>query len=366
MLARHVALVSQTSHVRLDQLAVAAAAIQKQITRDFGPIWEVDADVVAFRRLSDVPLGYWPIIIRDDIHEQGARGIHLNKQNGQPFALVQFSQNWTLTTSHECLEMLADPSGNRTQAGNSVKPEQGRVEYLVEVCDPSEAAEFGYSVNGVPVSDFYTPNFFDPVGAPGVLYSFTGAITEPRKVLDGGYLSWLDPESRHLWQLFVEGGQPDFKDRGEVPGDMENLRSFSDRHSATYRTKAMTKRPMRENLILTNKAAPFYGAPAADLDRAHAAHAAMLQKLIGKPFPASKEDIRQAQRQLRELDIYNGPEHGDLDSDFKKALRKFRDRFGLVAWLAAASDDNDRPNNPVSGALAAGGGDNDIGNNNVA
>src|SRR5262249_37414244 len=150
---------SQTNHVRLNQLAVAAAAIQKQITRDFGPIWELDADVAAFGELSDVPLGYWPIVIREDIRID-AQGIHLNKQNGQPFALVQFSKNWTLTTSHECLEMLADPSGNRTQAGNSIKAGQGRVAYVVEVCDPCEAARFAYSVNGVLVSDFYTPNFF--------------------------------------------------------------------------------------------------------------------------------------------------------------------------------------------------------------
>src|SRR5271165_6818777 len=115
MLARHVALVSQTSKVRSDKLAVASAAIQKQITRDFSPIWEIDADVAAFRKLSDVPLAYWPIVILDDGIPDHAHGIHLNRQNGQPFALVKFSDNWTLTASHECLEMLADPSGNRTQ-----------------------------------------------------------------------------------------------------------------------------------------------------------------------------------------------------------------------------------------------------------
>jgi hypothetical protein len=280
MLARHVALVSQTEHVALEQLVVAAAAIQKQITRDFGPIWGIDADVAAFGKLADVPLGYWPIILRNDIHEQGAQGIHLNKKNGQPFALVQVSDNWTLTTSHECLEMLADPSGNRTQAGNSVMRGQGRVAYLVEVCDPCEAADFAYSVNGVPVSDFYTPNFFDPVGAPSGRYSFTGAITQPHQVLNGGYLSWVDPESNNLWQLFVSNNEPDFQNRGPVPDGMETLRSLSDQHSEQHRMIAMTKRPMREGLILTNKAAPFHGTPRAHLDRAHQAHANILQEAV--------------------------------------------------------------------------------------
>ena len=114
------------------------------------------------------------------------------------------------------------PSGNKIQAGNSIMLGQGRVQYIVEVCDPSEAAEFAYSVNGVVVSDFYTPHFFDPVAAAGVRYSFTGAITQPRQVLDGGYLSWPTLETRHLFQVFVNSGQSDFEDRGQLPPDFKN------------------------------------------------------------------------------------------------------------------------------------------------
>jgi hypothetical protein len=286
MLTHQIALVSQTRRVTLDQLAIVGAALQKQLTRDFSPIWGIGADVSAFGRLSHVPLGYWPIVIRDDIHIN-AQGIHLNKENGQPFALVQFSNNWTLTTSHECLEMLADPSGNKIQAGNSIMPGQGRVQYLVEVCDPSEAAEFGYSVNGVLMSDFYTPNFFDPVAAPGVRYSFTGAIDQPRRVLDGGYLSWFDPETRHLFQVFVNGGESDFEDRGPLPEGFGNLRSFSDRQSAPYRVKAMTGE-IPKGLILTGAATEavtgFRAAanPEVDLDRAHAAAAEIWQREIDR------------------------------------------------------------------------------------
>jgi hypothetical protein len=183
MLLNQIALVSQTNRVTFGQLALVSAALQKQMGRDLKPIWEIDSSVDAFERLQDVPLGYWPIVIRDDISFD-AQGIHLNKANGQPFALVKFSNNWSLTTSHESLEMLVDPSGNRTAAGDSVKPGQGRVEFLVEVCDPSEAAQFGYAINGVLVSDFYTPEYFDPIAANGVRYSFVGAITKPRQVLN--------------------------------------------------------------------------------------------------------------------------------------------------------------------------------------
>ena len=45
------------------------------------------------------------------------------------------------------------------------------------------------------VSDFYTPDFFDPVPVSSVRYSFTGAIKSPRTVLKDGYISW--PRSDH-------------------------------------------------------------------------------------------------------------------------------------------------------------------------
>ncbi|MGZ4740878.1 MAG: hypothetical protein ACXVLM_16680, partial [Ilumatobacteraceae bacterium] len=122
-----VALVSQTTKVGLDEVSVVAAALQKQVTRDFGPIWNIQATVSAFSKLAQVPLGYWPVIVRDDIKQQGAAGFHSNKKSGQPFALVQYDTNWALTASHETLEMLADPSGNRTVASNSLKTGQGRV-----------------------------------------------------------------------------------------------------------------------------------------------------------------------------------------------------------------------------------------------
>jgi hypothetical protein len=184
MSLEHVAVVSQTKMIPLKRLMVVAAALQKQVTRDFRPHWSTEATVDAFGDLHDVPLGYWHIVVRDDI-PYNAAGIHLNSDNGQPFALVRYSTNWPLTVSHECLEMLADPFGSRIMAGNSIKKGQGRVEYLVEVCDPSEAPQFGYTVNGVLLSDFYTERFFDPVRSSGVQYSFTGAIRQPRQVLEG-------------------------------------------------------------------------------------------------------------------------------------------------------------------------------------
>jgi hypothetical protein len=190
--------------INVSELTRVAAALSKQVNRDFRPLWGVDATVDAFAKLEDVEIDYWPMIIVQDV--PGAAGVHLDR-DGQPFALIEHSGQWSLTASHECLEMLADPFGNRLVASDlldqavALGQEPHRVRYLVEVCDPPEAGQFAYTVNGVLVSDFYTPHFFDPVQSSGVRYSFTGAIDGPRKVLDGGYISWEDPTDGHWRQI---------------------------------------------------------------------------------------------------------------------------------------------------------------------
>src|SRR5215472_1066650 len=217
-LVRQVALVSQSSQIPAGDVAKVSAALQKQVTRDLAPIWDISATVDSFEKLEDVPPGYWPIIIMDDIQTSGAAGVHEDK-DGQPFALVTAGDldTWSLTASHETIEMLVDPSGNRIVAGDSPKNDQGRVTFLVEPCDPSEAADFGYSVNGILVSDFYTPRYFDPVAASGVRYSYTGAIKEPHQVLHGGYLSWKDSATDHWWQeTFFSGSESSFRDIGPI------------------------------------------------------------------------------------------------------------------------------------------------------
>lgn len=226
MLVRQLALVSETRKVSFSALSRVGAALQKQATRDLAPIWQVKATVDSFASLDEVPVGYWPIIItEEDLGD--AAGIHEDKE-GQPFALVGFANGWALTASHEVCEMLVDPFGNRLMAGPSPKKGQGRVEFLVEVCDPSEDTPFAYRVNGIVVSDFYTPNYFDPVAAAGVRYSFTGAIKFPRQVLKNGYLSWHDPVTDHWFQeTFFSGTKSRFRDIGKIDAQSsENLRAM--------------------------------------------------------------------------------------------------------------------------------------------
>src|SRR5690242_18160382 len=97
----HVALVSRAQGISQSALSRAGSAIQKQVLRDFGPIWGIQATVDSFPHLEDVPLGAWPVVILEKIDE-GALGYHVDK-NGQPYALVKHTAGWEQTVSHEVL-----------------------------------------------------------------------------------------------------------------------------------------------------------------------------------------------------------------------------------------------------------------------
>ena len=214
-LPMHVALVSEmdASELSFSELATVSAALSKQVSRDFAPIWGVNATVDAFPSLDDVPPGYWPVTIKADIDDPTAAGFHTDK-NGNPFALVLYSPSWSLTASHETLEMLADPFGNRVVSSISPVDNKTRVEILVEVCDPSEDAQFSYTIDGVAVSDFYTPHYLDPATSDGVRYGFTSALSKARQVLKGGYISFHDLATDHWMQLNLLKAKPEVLDLG--------------------------------------------------------------------------------------------------------------------------------------------------------
>src|SRR5260370_37443763 len=139
---RRVASVSESNNAQMSDLLRVSAALQKQASRDLAPIWEISATVDAFAKLEDVPAGYWPMIIKDNIGYNAA-GIHMDK-DGQPFALISAADSvdeWSLTASHEMCEMLVDPSGDRQMTRDSPKSAQGRVNFLVEVCEPPGAPD---------------------------------------------------------------------------------------------------------------------------------------------------------------------------------------------------------------------------------
>jgi len=235
-----VAVVSESPAVPLDEVARVCAALQKQVVRDLGPLWDLDGTVDAFARLEDVPTGYWPVIVRDDIGFESA-GVHCDK-HGQPLALVTAGPDWSLTASHEIVEMLVDPFGRRLIAGWSPLEEQGRVEFLVEVADPVSDPSLAYTVNGVRVSDFCTPRYFDPEPVAGAQFSFAGHISAPREVLRGGYLTWHDPVGDDWWQQsWFDGAAPTIAALGRIEDVLCGLRSAVDAITARRRNRRAGK-----------------------------------------------------------------------------------------------------------------------------
>jgi predicted ester cyclase len=228
MLPIYITLVYEGSSVSTRELTRVAAALDKQVTRDIGPIWSVEATVNPAFSLDDVPVGSWPIILVEDAGDPRVLGYHRDGF-GQPYAKVALTDSWSLTASHECLEMLVDPFGDRMVPGPSLKEGEGRVSYLVEVCDPVQSSECSYTVNDVMVSDFVTPRFYDPLAASGVRYSFTGNTPGPRGVLEDGYITWRNQTNEHMMQFHVRrGGGQGYTDLGRLEGFAGSVREFVD------------------------------------------------------------------------------------------------------------------------------------------
>ena len=236
MLTRYIALVAEKADITMAELSAVAGALQKQAIRDFGPAWGVLKAIVSpYKRLADVPLGYWPIVVKDRLDRPDAAGYH-EDEHGQPCSLVLRTDDWTVTASHEMLEMLADPWGRHLVSGPSPCHPGHQVRFLVEVCDPCPDAT--YQVDGVTVSDFYTPRFFDPASAPDVRYSHRGRITEPRQVLKGGYLTWYDPALRQWWRrAWFSGDKPTDAHIPIPPIRAGNIRAAIDQHFAGVKAR---------------------------------------------------------------------------------------------------------------------------------
>lgn len=225
MLHQLIAVVADARTTDIKALTQAVAAIQKQVDRDVFPLWNVQTSISVFTDPKHIPVGYWPVTLV--AQAGGDLGFHQD-EHGQPSSTVEMAGDWTVTLSHECIEMLVDPYGNRMVPGDSPVASQGRVNFLVEVCDPCQGS--GYTVNGIKVSDFYTPHYFDPVRVQGTRYSYTGSLQAPREVLKGGYLSWMTPATGDWWQRVNRTGVTEDKAVTARKGKGVSNRQFIDKY----------------------------------------------------------------------------------------------------------------------------------------
>jgi hypothetical protein len=227
-----VVLIDKTKKIDPVLLHAAADALDYQVSKHLASTWAgISASVSAVPSLAAMPAHAWPVFLVKTLppHEGG---FHMDKHN-QPYAKVIASahdDSWTIDASHEIVEMLVDPFGNRMEAsqaiaieGDDVVDAEGVFQYLVEACDPCEANQFAYDINGIAVSDFITPNYYDASPTPGAKYSYKGNITRPRQMLEGGYISYVQPDGSWRQILWVEPGPPQYRDLGGL-NDVRSLR----------------------------------------------------------------------------------------------------------------------------------------------
>lgn len=233
-----IALVDDTKRIGQDELAHATLALNAQLAdiREHYPA--VPPTTVGM--YYEVTPNMWSIRIREQLDDPGALGYHTDDHH-QPYALVELTDDWTVTVSHELAEMVVDPWGSRMHGARLPSGLEGdfarfglhgpkqHVHYLLEVCDPCEAT--AYEVNGVRVSDFLLPAWYrsNPRRLPS--YSFEGSITAPRQVNDGGYVSFANPDGE-WFQVFNQGGALQVKDLGRFDrASWGSLRAFADAHA---------------------------------------------------------------------------------------------------------------------------------------
>ncbi len=97
--------------------------------------------------------------------------------------------------SHELLEMLVDPGINLMAQGPDPSQRSDPTAlafYMYEVCDPCEADQYGYEIDGVTVSDFVHPSWFG--GVQTSKFDENDQISRPFEIPSGGYIGVWTPQ----------------------------------------------------------------------------------------------------------------------------------------------------------------------------
>jgi hypothetical protein len=206
-------------------------ALQKQVSEHFAPAWGVDAALNFVAQGSNPPAGYWWLVVLDDSDQAGALGYHDLTNEGLPMGKVfagsdlKYGSEWTVTASHELLEMLADPNINLTvfiQKNDS----SGRL-YAYEVCDACEADNLGCRINNILVSDFVYPSWFEDFRTPNsTQFDYGQHLTQPLQLATDGYIGIFDVTSGNGWTQLTAQHRTHARVRGETGSRRERRRTI--------------------------------------------------------------------------------------------------------------------------------------------
>jgi hypothetical protein len=173
----------------------------------------------------------WWLVILDNSDLATALGYHDLTNEGLPLGKVfagsdiRMGYQWTVTASHELLEMLVDPY---ISLAAFIQPDANTSTlYAYEVADACESDDRGYNIDGVLVSDFVFPTWFQTSRAPGsVQFDFCKHIQAPLQLLPGGYIGVFNLASSTGWhQITAEEGRFKYEMRPHLGSRRERRRT---------------------------------------------------------------------------------------------------------------------------------------------
>ncbi|NDZ15648.1 hypothetical protein C7T35_17320 [Variovorax sp. WS11] len=186
-------------------------AINRQIKEDFEPYWSLGALLRLEGKSARAPdklglpdmRGDAVLYLWDQVDVPNALGYHDANARGIPFGFVftelqgELHEAWTVTLSHEALELIADPLVNLLVAGPH-PTEDRTVFHWYEMFDAVQDER--YQVDGVDVSNFVLPLYFTPTAEQGSRNDFLGKAYEGATLASfginpGGYIGFFDPKT---------------------------------------------------------------------------------------------------------------------------------------------------------------------------
>jgi hypothetical protein len=243
-----------------DEVQPAIRAVNRQIQEDFAPIWGAVWDLRLHGSsfdpndidslVEETMQGEGVLYITDESHLAGAAGYHaLNgREMAYGFVFVTDPNDWTVTLSHEALELMIDPTVNVLVPGPDPRAGGGgnTVLHAYEVCDAVERTS--YLIDGIRVSNFITQQWFFPDDAPGTRNDFLGVGVASFDATPGSHLAILDLNTG--WDTYfgaaAQGVQPGFLARQkEFEHERKRLASDQEPHMIEVLQTMKSKPPIR-------------------------------------------------------------------------------------------------------------------------
>ncbi len=208
-----ISVINESTILADTDVAPVVAALQKQVTNDFRPVWGTDAELKIVAKGVQPPTGSWWLVLLDDSDQANALGYHDLTTDGLPIGKVfaasdlKAGTSWTVTASHELLEMLGDPNINLTVFVENT--DTAGVLYAYEVCDACEDDSLGYQIDNILVSDFVYPAWFEGFHTEGsTQFDRDNKMRTPFQLLAGGYIGIYNVTAGTGWTQKTQEQRP--------------------------------------------------------------------------------------------------------------------------------------------------------------